>query len=171
LEKPLVKTSGFSFDKMSAMNPLKKLFGPKLNPFLLELGEGHLWVVSLNESNEEGFVFKGAEEGEIRERMLRDAEETAGDQPRRLFEYDKKGRHILPVFSTSENVGLWIKKRPFQVKGQMFAFTQMRMQTLVLFSKLKNLPSATYVMLDPETEQEREIMPIEIRQTLEHFRR
>jgi len=77
----------------------------------------------------------------------------------------------LPVFSSSEAVSQWIKKRPFQVEGQMFAFAQMRMQTLALFSKLKNLPSATYVTLDPETEREREIMPIEMRQTLGHFRR
>jgi len=32
------------------------LFGPKIGPFLLELGEGHLWVVSLNQSNEPGFA-------------------------------------------------------------------------------------------------------------------
>ena len=156
---------------MAVMNPLKKLFGPKISPFLLELGEGYLWVVSLNQSNEPGFAFENAPDEEIKDRIRRDVEETAGNQPRRLFEYNKNGRHILPVFSSSETMSQWMKKKPFQLESQMFAFTQMRMQTLVLFAKLKNLPAATYVMLDPETEEERELMPVEMRQRLEHFRR
>ncbi|BCM91524.1 hypothetical protein IAD21_03399 [Abditibacteriota bacterium] len=153
------------------VNPLKKLFGPKINTFLAELGQDHLLVVSLNQSNAPSFHFEGASEEEIRERLNLDMEETAGEQPRQLFEYDKKGRHILPVFSSPEAVSQWMKRKPFSLDSQMFAFTQMRMQTLVLFTKLKHLPVSTYVMLDPETPEERELMPIEIRQTLEHFRR
>ncbi len=52
----------------------------------------------------------------------------------------------------------------------MFAFTQMQMTTLALFVKLKHLPAATYVLLDPETPNARELMPIEIRETLQHFK-
>ena len=152
------------------MNSLKRLFGPKISPFLVELGEGHLWVVGLNQNNAPGFRFDGAREEEIRERLDREMEETAGEQPRLLFEYDKKGRHILPVFSSTETALQWAKKKPFPFDSQMFAFTQMRMQTLVLFAKLRHLPASTYVMLDPETPDERELMPVEIRQTLEHFR-
>ena len=152
------------------MNPLKRLLGPKLNPLLLELGVGQLWVVSLNQSNAPDFDFVNATNEEIGDRLQRDAEETAGAQNRRLFEYDKAGRHIFPVFSTPEAVSQWIKRKPFPLDSQMFAFTQMQMRTLALFAKLKHLPAATYVMLDPETPNERELTPIEIRETLEHFR-
>ncbi len=164
--------AAFSFDKIAAVNPLKKLFGPKISPFLLELGAGHLWVVSLNQSNA-GFKFGDAPAQALSEAIRRNAQETAGDQERRLFEYQKNGRPILPVFSSMEAVQAWIQRKPFALpdSSEMFAFTTMRIQTLVLFDRLRHLPAATYVLLDPETGQERELMPVEMRQTLEHFRR
>ena len=157
---------------MGAMNPLKKLLRPKISPFLLELGAGHLWVVSLNQSNA-GFKFGDAPAENLAEAIRRNAQETQGDQDRRLFEYQKNGRPILPVFSSTEAVQSWIQRKPFALpdNSEMFAFTTMQMRTLVLFAQLQSLAAGTYVMLDPETEQERELTPVEMRQTLEHFRR